>query len=173
MSSDVSPVPDTDFFLHIEFVQRERSKDSNQQFTMITVKDQRVTYSWRYTGFPGQKEEECTYVLDSEGMEELITILQEGHLDRLVEEDQPTEKLGHSIELKFTYQTGTHVFQSSVRGMVRFLGEQEGNIEDTSFIEGVEDIISIIKIHRPTSCRNKKESMRTKKEVVRQEQEKN
>lgn len=170
MSSDVSPVPDTDFFLHIEFVQRERSKDSNQQLTTITVKDQQVTYSWRYTGFPGPKEEECQYVLDARGMEELITILREGHLDRLVEEAQPTEKLGHSVELRFTYQTGTHVFKSSISGMVRFLGKQEGNIEDTAFIEAVEDIISIIRIHRPSSCLEKKESSQTKKQVVPQDE---
>jgi len=138
----------SDLYLEINYTVKERSKDSNQQATVIKVDGQDVSYSYRYTGFPGLKEKKFKYKLSPDLMEELLTMLSEGHLDRNVEEEKPDNALGHSIELNFIYKKGLIDSKSNIKGMIRFMKTNETNLEETAFIDMIKDIIQFIKMHK-------------------------
>ena len=79
-----------DFYLKIDLINREKSKDSNSQRYRVEVKNRDVKYAYSYSGYPGSKKRSKNYRLSNEELSEIIQYNKNKKIDLSIEEKRST-----------------------------------------------------------------------------------
>ena len=133
-----------DFYLKIDFINREKSKDSNSQHHTVIVKNREVTYHYEYNGFPfpSDREKSNRYKLSDSQFREIIEQIKSIHINRSITELKKDKYIGHSVELSLILKLDGKTSESHITGMTSSFRHKDKLIRHKSYVDDVESLIS-------------------------------
>ncbi len=141
-------MPDSNFHLKIDLLNRETSKDSNSQRYLVEIKDKDVTYKYIYGGFPGYKEKSKNYTLTDKELSEIIQEIKDGKINNSIEEIKPTKSNGgstRSVYLSLSLKLDGKITESAILGnthIFKAAGKIKGEIiKNKNYVNNVESLI--------------------------------
>jgi len=143
---------DNDFYLKIDLLNRETSKDSNSQRYIIEVKNTDVKYKYTYGGYPGYEEKSKNYTLTDKELSGIIQKIKDRKINTSIEEKRPTKSNGGStrrVHLSLSLKLDGNITKSKISGNTRIFradGEIKGEIiKSKKYINRVESLIQDLK----------------------------
>lgn len=138
---------ENEFYLKIDLLNREVSKDSNSQGYIVEIKNRELRYEFRYSGFPDNSKQSKNRTLSDSELAEIIKYIKEGGINRSITEikpkdaNGPSRKVGLSLLLKLDGQTT----ESKISGNYRIFrgdGKIKGAIiENKKYVDDVESLV--------------------------------
>ena len=139
---------DSNFYLKIDLLNRETSKDSNSQRYIIKIKDKDVTYQYTYGGYPGYKEKSKNYTLTDKELSGIIQEIKDRKINTSIEEARPTKSNGGStgrVHLSLSLKLDGMITESNISGNTRIFradGKIKGEIiKNMNYVDNVESLI--------------------------------
>lgn len=139
---------DNDFYLKINLLNSEKSKDSNSQRYIIEIRDKNVTYHYNYSGFPDNKHKSKKYILSDKELSDIMQQIKDRNINESIEEIKPTKSNGGttmSVNLSVLLLSECKITQSTISGNTQILradGEIMGEIIKN--IDYVNNVVSLI-----------------------------
>jgi len=136
-----------DFFLEIDILNRETSKDSNSQRYIVKVENKQVEYKYSYSGFPDEADESTSRTLSDDELSEIIQYIKNQEINNSITESKsqdangPSRKVNLSLILKLDGKT----IESNVSGNYKIFradGKIKGEIIKN--IKYVDDVMTLI-----------------------------
>ena len=142
------------FYLKIDLLNSEFSKDSNSQRYIVEVKDNQVGYEYNYNGFPfpDNSQEASTCTITDEELSEIIKYIKEAGVNESITENIPDDANGSSrkVKLSLLLTIDGQTVESKISGNYRIDradGKTKGKIiKNKDYIDAVESLIRFIKI---------------------------
>lgn len=134
------------FYMKLNLVTEEHSKDSNSQSYKIEITNNHVQYKFRYGGYrpgPIPEPDEDFYLSEKETLD-LFNRIKRYRLLKNVEEKKETKGLGSSIRLNLTIQMGDKTYQSNIEGMMYLFRFRKSNLEYIKYAKRVNSIARFI-----------------------------
>lgn len=139
---------DNDFYLKINLLNSEKSKDSNSQRYIIEIRDKNVTYHYNYSGFPDNKHKSKKYILSDKELSDIMQQIKDRNINESIEEIKPTKSNGGTtmgVNLSVLLLSECKITQSTISGNTQILradGEIMGEIIKN--IDYVNNVVSLI-----------------------------
>lgn len=147
-SSTPAELESADFGIDLSYSESEHGDDSNGESIEISVRDHQVIYTWEYWGYhPSEnyeREETMKGKLSDEELEELKDSIEALGLWEAHTEEQETGYIGDSLEITLEMRDDEKTVSSHVDGMTWALETREGNIENTDYVETIDDLMDLI-----------------------------
>ncbi len=141
-------VKEQDFYLKIDLINREKSKDSNSQRYIVEVKNKNVKYAYSYSGYPGNKKRSKNYRLSDEELNDIIRYIKDKKIDLSTEEKRSTKSNGGvtmRVYLSLFLKLEGKTTESEISGNVKIFrgdGKIKGElIKNTNYINSVKSLI--------------------------------
>ena len=142
------------FYLKIDLLNSEFSKDSNSQRYIVEVKNKEVGYEYNYSGFPfpDNSQESLTHTITDEELYEIIKYIKEAGGNKSITENIPDDTDGPSrkVKLSLLLTIDGQTVESKISGNYRIDradGKTKGTIiKNKEYIDAVESLIRVIKI---------------------------
>jgi hypothetical protein len=146
------------FYLKIDLLNSEFSKDSNSQRYVVQVKDNEVGYEYNYSGFPfpDNSQESLTYTITDEELSEIIKYIKENGVNKSITENIPDDANGSSrnVKLSLLLAMDGQTIESKISGNYR-LDRADGKtkgiiIKNKDYVDTVESLIRVIRLMMST-----------------------
>lgn len=146
------------FYLKIDLLNSEFSKDSNSQRYVVEVKNKEVGYEYNYSGFPfpDDSQESSTRQITDEELSEIIKYIKEAGVNKSITENIPDDANGSSrkVKLSLLLTIDGQTVESKISGNYRIDradGKKKGTIiKNKDYVDAVESLIRVIKIFMST-----------------------
>ncbi len=139
---------DSNFYLKIDLLNKEASKDSNSQRYIIEVKNTDVTYKYTYGGYPGHEEKSKNYTLTEKELNGIIQEIKDRKINTSIEEIRSTKSNGGStrrVHLSLSLKLDGNITESEISGnthIFRADGKIKGEIiKNKKYINRIESLI--------------------------------
>ncbi len=141
-------ISDSNFYLKIDLLNRETSKDSNSQRYIVEVKNKDVTYQYTYGGYPGYEEKSKNYTLTDKELSGIIQEIKDRKINTATKEIRPTKSNGGStrrVHLSLSLKLDGKITESNISGnthIFRASGKIKGEIiKNKNYVNNVESLI--------------------------------
>ena len=139
-----------EFYLEIDLLNREVSKDSNSQRYTVEVKDKEVKYEYSYSGFPDNSHESSISTLTNDQLFEIIKYIKEDGINKSITEEKPNDANGPSIKvhLSLLLIMDGQTIESKISGNYR-INRANGKIKgiiikNKEYIDAVESLVEFL-----------------------------
>jgi len=135
------------FYLKIDLLNREVSKDSNSQRYIVEVKNREVGYEFSYSGFPDNSKQSKNRTLSESELAEVIKYIKEQGINRSITEIKPTDANGPSrkVALSLLLKLDGQTTESKISGNYRIFrgdGKIKGAIiKNKKYVDDVKSLI--------------------------------
>ncbi len=121
--------PKSDFYLKINLLNSETSKDSNSQKTEIVIKNHKISYQWNYEGYhPDEDLEDYKKVnreLDTGELKKIIDNTQKMNILKNVEEKSKKGSIGIATSLSLEMHMKQKKTFIHISGMLNMWGNDD------------------------------------------------
>lgn len=136
------------FYLEIDLLYRETSKDSNSQRYIIKIKDKNVTYKYTYGGYPGYDKKSKNYTLTDKELSGIIQQIKDRKINKSIKEIRSTKSNGGStrkVHLSLSLKLAGKITESKISGnthIFRADGKINGEIiKNKMYISNVKSLV--------------------------------
>ncbi|MEN8119529.1 MAG: hypothetical protein ABFS35_04255 [Bacteroidota bacterium] len=123
-SCTIQPEP-SDFFLKLNYSQKEKSKDSNSQNTNLNIKNRIIEYSVTHGGYDPRPNVTKEYKMTKEAENKLIEYIKKRKLNQNIKESIDDVSPGINVNLSLKIKIGDITSKSDISGAVNAWGSKE------------------------------------------------
>ncbi len=144
---------DDNFYLKIDLLNSESSKDSNSQRYIVEVNGKEVWYEYTYSGFPfpDDANEKKTRTLSDNELSKIISYIKEEGINKSITENKSTgaNNPSRKVHLLLFLKMEGHTTESEISGNTKIFrgdGKVEGLlIGNNEYVDAVESLIQDLK----------------------------
>ncbi len=142
---------DNEFYLKIDLLYSEASKDSNSQRHLVTMEGKNASYEYIYSGFPDGKKESMARTLNSEEFFQIIKYIKNEKVNTSIIENKPQTANGpkRTVHLSLFLTLDGQTVESEISGILEIFrgdGKIEGvTIENQEYIDDIQSFIQRLK----------------------------
>lgn len=141
------------FYLKIDLLNSEFSKDSNSQSYIVEVKDNEVKYESNYSGFPflDDSQESSTCTITDEELAEIVKYIKGAGINTSITENISDDAKGPSrkVKLSLLLTMDGQTIESKISGIYQIIradGKTKSvSIKNKDYVDAVEALIQVIK----------------------------
>ena len=141
---------DNDFYMKVDLLHKESSKDSNTQRYTVEINNTSVRYQYHYNGYPDNRHHSKKYLLSEKELSEIIREIKEKKINHSVEEIISTKANGakKSVDLSLFLSLEGKITESKISGNTRIFradGKIKGEIiQNINYVDNVASLIQDI-----------------------------